>query len=66
MKRFILISATIELLAGIVLFFAPQVVPDLAQGPGSHMAMGRMYGVDTGIPILFFDISPYGFHCHDK
>lgn len=44
MKRFILISAIVELLAGIVLFFAPQMVPDLAQGPGSHLAMGRMYG----------------------
>lgn len=44
MKRFILISAIIELLAGVVLFLAPQLVPDLAQGPGSHMAMGRMYG----------------------
>lgn len=44
MKRFILISAIVELLAGLVLFFAPQLVPDLAQGPGSHMALGRMYG----------------------
>lgn len=44
MKNFILISAIIELLVGVVLFFAPQLVPDLAQGPGSHLAMGRMYG----------------------
>jgi len=44
MKKFILISAIIELLAGVVLFFAPQLVPDFANGPGSHMAMGRMYG----------------------
>jgi len=26
------------------MFFAPQVVPDLAQGTSSHMAMARMYG----------------------
>ncbi len=44
MKNFILLSAIIELLAGTVLFFVPQVVPDLAQGPGSHLAMARMYG----------------------
>lgn len=44
MKKFILISAIIELLAGLVLFFAPQLVPDLAQGTSSHLAMARMYG----------------------
>jgi len=44
MKRFILITAVIELLAGAVLFLAPQLVSDLAQEPGSHMAMARMYG----------------------
>lgn len=36
MKKFILISAIIELLAGVVLFFAPQLVPDLANGAGSQ------------------------------
>ncbi len=44
MKRFIFISALIEILAGVIMFFAPQVVPDLAQGTSSHMAMARMYG----------------------
>ncbi len=44
MKKFILLSAIIELLAGTILFFAPQVVPDLAEGTSSHMAMARMYG----------------------
>ena len=44
MKRFILITALIELLAGLILFIAPQLVPDLAQGPGGHLAMGRMFG----------------------
>ena len=44
MKRFIFISAIIELLAGSIMFFAPQVVPDLAAGTSSHLAMARMYG----------------------
>lgn len=44
MKKFILISAIIELLAGTILFIAPQLVPDLAVGSSSHMAMARMYG----------------------
>jgi|GEM_PF-96014 len=44
MKRFILITAGVELLAGLVLFLYPQAVPDLAQGQHSHLAMARMYG----------------------
>ena len=44
MKKFIFISAIIELLAGSILFFAPQLVPDLADGNSSHIAMARMYG----------------------
>jgi putative intracellular protease/amidase len=44
MKRFIFISALVELVAGTLLFFAPQVVPDLAEGTSSHLAMARMYG----------------------
>ncbi len=44
MKLFMLISAIIELLVGAILLFAPQLVPDLAEGPGSHLALGRMYG----------------------
>ena len=44
MKRFIFISAVIEFLAGAIFFFAPQLIPDLANGQSSHMAMARMYG----------------------
>lgn len=44
MKKFIFISAVIELLAGAIFFFAPQLIPDLAEGQSSHMAMARMYG----------------------
>lgn len=55
MKPFILITAIIELLAGALLFFAPQLVPDLAQGPGSHMAMARMFGAGAiGLGIVAF------------
>lgn len=57
MKKFILISSIVELLAGVVLFFAPQLVPDLAQGAGSHMAMGRMYGAAAlGLGIFAFQV----------
>lgn len=57
MKKFILISAIIELLAGVFLFFVPQLVPDLAQGAGSHMAMGRMYGAAAlGLGIFAFQV----------
>lgn len=55
MKVFILVSAIIELLAGIILFFMPQLVPDLAQGPSSHLAMARMYGAGAiGLGIFAF------------
>lgn len=57
MKRFIFISAIIELLAGAVLFLAPQLVPDLAQGESSHMAMARMYGAAAiGLGIFAFQV----------
>jgi putative intracellular protease/amidase len=56
MKRFILISALLELLAGGVLFFSPQLVPDLAAGPGSHMAMARMFGAAAlGLGVFAFN-----------
>ncbi len=44
MKRFIFISAIIEILAGSIMFFMPQLIPDLSGGTSSHMAMARMYG----------------------
>ena len=57
MKRFIFISAIIELLAGAIFFFAPQLVPDLAQGESSHMAMIRMYGAAAlGLGIFAFQV----------
>jgi len=55
MKKFILVSTLIELLAGTILFFAPQLVPDLSQGIGSHMAIARMYGAAAlGLGVFAF------------
>jgi len=55
MKRFIFISTLIELIAGAIMFFAPQVVPDLAVGTSSHMAMARMYGAAAlGLGVFAF------------
>lgn len=55
MKNFILISAIIELVAGLILFFVPQIVPDLAAGESSHLAMARMYGAAAlGLAIFAF------------
>ena len=55
MKNFILISAIIELFAGLILFFAPQIVPDLAAGESSHLAMARMYGAAAlGLAVFAF------------
>ena len=55
MKKFILISTIIELLAGTIMFFVPQVVPDFAEGVASHMAMARMYGAAAlGLGIFAF------------
>ncbi len=44
MKIFILITAVIELVAGMTLFLAPEMVPDLSgEGPVS-LTLARMYG----------------------
>ncbi len=57
MKRFIFISALIELLAGTIMFFVPQLVPDLAEGTSSHLAMARMYGAAAlGLGVFAFQV----------
>lgn len=57
MKRFILITAIVELLAGVTLFLFPQAVPDLAQGQQSHLAMARMYGAAAlGLGLFAFQV----------
>ena len=44
MKIFVLISSIIELLAGSILLFVPQLVPDLADAGIQFQSMARMYG----------------------
>jgi len=55
MRKFILISAVIELLAGSTFFLAPQLIPDFAGVSTSHMAMARMYGAAAlGLGVFAF------------
>ena len=44
MKVFVLITAVIELLAGLVFFFAPHLIPDLANANPLSTAVAKMYG----------------------
>lgn len=44
MKNFILITAIIELIAGIALFITPELVPDLKGASIVALTMARMYG----------------------
>lgn len=55
MKKFIFISALIELLAGSIFFFAPQLIPDFDTSVSGHMGMARMYGAAAlGLGVLGF------------
>ena len=57
MKVFVLISAIIELLAGVVFFLAPQLVPGLAEGPEGYLPMGRMYGaIALGLGVFALQV----------
>ncbi len=44
MKVFVLITAVIELLAGAVFFFAPHLIPDLANANPLSTTLAKMYG----------------------
>ena len=44
MKVFVLITAVIELLAGLVFFFAPHVIPDFANANPLSTTLAKMYG----------------------
>lgn len=44
MKVFVLITAVIELLAGLVFFFAPHLLPDLANANPLSTTLAKMYG----------------------
>jgi len=44
MRLFILINAIIEILAGVILFFAPSIVPEFASASGDTLTFINMYG----------------------
>ena len=44
MKVFVLITAIIELLAGVVFFFAPHLIPDFANANPLSTTLAKMYG----------------------
>ena len=44
MKVFVLITAVIEILAGLVFFFAPHLIPDLNNANPLATAVAKMYG----------------------
>ena len=44
MKLFVLINAIIEILAGVILFFAPTIVPEYANASGDTLTFLNMYG----------------------
>ncbi len=55
MKKFIFISTIIELLAGSIFFFAPQLIPDFDTSVSGYMGMARMYGAAAlGLGLLGF------------
>jgi putative intracellular protease/amidase len=55
MRKFILISTIIELVAGSIFFLAPQAIPDFNTSVSGHMGMARMYGAAAlGLGILGF------------
>ena len=57
MKKFILITAIIELLAGVIFLLAPQIVPDLSQNSGPVLSLCRMYGAAAiGLGIVAFQV----------
>lgn len=44
MKNFVLANGILETVAGLALFAAPTVVPELAEGPAAALTFVRMYG----------------------
>ena len=55
MKVFVLITAVIELLAGLVFFFAPHLIPDFANANPLSTTLAKMYGgaaIGLGLFVL--------------
>ena len=53
MKVFILITAAIEVLAGVVMLLAPKLIPDFANSNTQSLILVRMYGA-AAIGLGFF------------
>lgn len=65
MKNFVLFTAVLEILAGIVLFCMPQMVPTLAEVSGAGLTMARMYGA-AALAVGYFALKVWqNFESHD-
>lgn len=53
MKPFVLLSAVIEIIAGIIFLFFPRLIPDFAQASAGHVGLIRMYGA-AALALGFF------------
>ena len=58
MKVFILINVVIELLAGAVMLFAPQIIPDFTTANSLSLTLSRMYGA-AAIGMGFFALQTW-------
>lgn len=58
MKVFVLITAVIELLAGAMMLFAPQLIPDFANADALSLTLSRMYGA-AAIGLGFFALQTW-------
>lgn len=58
MKVFVLITAVIELLAGIAMLFTPHLIPDFANADALSNTLARMYGA-AAIGLGFFALQTW-------
>ncbi|MEZ4888247.1 MAG: hypothetical protein R3E32_26190 [Chitinophagales bacterium] len=65
MKNFVLLTAILEILAGIILLFVPQIVPTMAESTAMGYTMARMYGA-AALAIGYFAVQVWrNFDSHD-
>ncbi|MEM1123803.1 MAG: hypothetical protein AAGJ18_25415 [Bacteroidota bacterium] len=58
MKVFVLITAVIELLAGVAMIFMPHLIPDFAEADALSNTLSRMYGA-AAIGLGFFALQTW-------
>ena len=58
MKLFVLITAIVELLAGVALFLAPTVVPGMEDASVGGLTFARMYGA-AALAVGFFALQTW-------